>query len=269
MTIYTRFLKFRWIVMFLLCSFGFNLSSNAQCFLKIIRLSDTSIKIEATGNSTASSATGAQIQFVIADLFASTPAASSIFTKSGNTLTVNGLGPTPFGGATGCCIGLPYDDGSFTGFSGPISATGEITLTWADGVIASAGTMVDINHSSYTNTICTVPIESNAVTPTVTLAISNTPTSVIENSGTALNYVFSRTGATTAALSVNFKVNTGSSTASDGDYTIGGTGVSYTVGTHTGTITIPISSSTATLTVIPTGDTTIETDETVVIEIDN
>jgi glucose/arabinose dehydrogenase len=85
-------------------------------------------------------------------------------------------------------------------------------------------------------------------TPTVTLAVA--PSSALEDGATNIVYTFTRTGATDAALTVN--------------YTIGGTatnGTDYaTIGTS---VVIPIGSATATVTINPTTDATIEGDETV------
>ena len=81
--------------------------------------------------------------------------------------------------------------------------------------------------------------------------------SVTEDGTSNLIYTFSRTGSTTAALSVN--------------YTVGGTatlGTDYTGISSTGTtktVTFAAGSATATVTVDPTADTTIEADETVAL----
>jgi len=89
--------------------------------------------------------------------------------------------------------------------------------------------------------------------PTITLAIS--PASVKEDGNTNLVYAFTRTGATTNALTVNFSID---GTAIAADYT------GATPGTGK-TITFLAGASTATLTIDPTSDTTVESDETVAI----
>ncbi|MFM6347640.1 MAG: Calx-beta domain-containing protein, partial [Dolichospermum sp.] len=85
-------------------------------------------------------------------------------------------------------------------------------------------------------------------TPFITLAVS--PTSVTEDGTSNLIYTFSRTGSTANTLLVN--------------YTIGGTatnGIDYsTIGTS---VTFAAGSSTATVTVDPSTDTTPEDNETV------
>jgi hypothetical protein len=92
--------------------------------------------------------------------------------------------------------------------------------------------------------------------PVITLAVAP-PAGVIEDGSTNLVYTFSRTGPTTSALTVN--------------YTLGGTA---TLGTdYSGIAATPVTrsvsfaanSATATVTVDPTADTTIEPDETVAL----
>ncbi|WP_233271344.1 Calx-beta domain-containing protein [Microcystis aeruginosa] len=93
---------------------------------------------------------------------------------------------------------------------------------------------------------------TNPSTSTITLAVS--PTSVTEDGTTNLVYTFTRSGVTTNALTVN--------------YTLGGTATLNTDYTRTGTtntVTFAAGSSTATVTVDPTADTTVESDETVIL----
>ncbi|MDB9421083.1 Calx-beta domain-containing protein, partial [Microcystis aeruginosa CS-563/04] len=88
--------------------------------------------------------------------------------------------------------------------------------------------------------------------PSVTLAVS--PSSVTEDGTTNLVYTFTRSGVTTNALTVN--------------YTLGGTATLNTDYTRTGTtntVTFAAGSATATVTVDPTADTTVESDETVAL----
>jgi hypothetical protein len=86
--------------------------------------------------------------------------------------------------------------------------------------------------------------------PSITLAVS--PSSVTEDGTANLVYTFTRSGVTTNPLTVN--------------YTLGGTATLNTDYTRTGTnntVTFAAGSSTATVTVDPTADTTVESDETV------
>ncbi|MFM7711302.1 MAG: hypothetical protein ACKO7A_00745, partial [Microcystis sp.] len=88
--------------------------------------------------------------------------------------------------------------------------------------------------------------------PSVTLVVS--PASVTEDGTSNLVYTFTRSGVTTNALTVN--------------YTLGGTATLNTDYTRTGTnntVTFAANSSTATVTVDPTADTTVEPDETVAL----
>ena len=89
--------------------------------------------------------------------------------------------------------------------------------------------------------------------PIITLAVS--PNSVPEDGTSNFIYTFVRTGSTTNALTVNYGI---SGTADSSDYT------GSTPGTGK-TITFAAGSATATLTIDPTVDSTIEPDETVAL----
>tara|TARA_R110002073_G_scaffold315027_1_gene487457 strand:- start:2284 stop:6231 length:3948 start_codon:yes stop_codon:yes gene_type:complete len=90
------------------------------------------------------------------------------------------------------------------------------------------------------------------VTPVVTVAVN--PAAVNEDGSGTLVYTFSRTGATTAALTVNYSV---SGTATPGsDFTA-----------LSGSVTIPAGQSSATINVNPTDDTTVEPDETIILTV--
>jgi hypothetical protein len=91
--------------------------------------------------------------------------------------------------------------------------------------------------------------------PNITLALS--AATLTEDGTTNLIYTFSRTGSTTSALAVNYTVG-GTATVGT-DYT----GIAATPATKT--VTFAANSSTATVTVDPTADTSIESDETVVL----
>jgi Ca2+-binding RTX toxin-like protein len=98
---------------------------------------------------------------------------------------------------------------------------------------------------------------TNVDVTVVTLAVA--PASVLENGATNLVYTFTRTGTTTAPLTVNYTV--GGSATLGTDYT----GIAATPLTKT--VTIGANSATATVTVTPTGDTTVEADETVALSL--
>ncbi|MCZ8189062.1 MAG: endo-1,3-1,4-beta-glycanase ExsH, partial [Microcystis sp. LE19-338.1B] len=116
-----------------------------------------------------------------------------------------------------------------------------VALTLAAGTGYTIGT-----PNAVTGTI------TNDDFPSITLAVS--PASVTEDGTTNLIYTFTRSGLTTNPLTVN--------------YTIGGTATLNTDYTRTGTnntVTFAAGSSTATVTVDPTADTTVESDETVAL----
>jgi Bacterial Ig domain/Calx-beta domain len=95
----------------------------------------------------------------------------------------------------------------------------------------------------------------------VSVAVS--PASVAEDGATNLVYTFTRTGATSGALTVNFSVGgTANFGASPNDYTQTG---ATTFTATTGSVTFGAGNSTATVTVNPETDTTIEADETVIL----
>ena len=96
-------------------------------------------------------------------------------------------------------------------------------------------------------------INSEDSTPNITLAVS--PSSVAEDGLANLVYTFTRTGATTNALSVNYSI---AGTAIGNDYT----NAAPTTGT---TITFAAGASTTTLIIDPTADTLVESDETVAL----
>jgi Ca2+-binding RTX toxin-like protein len=96
--------------------------------------------------------------------------------------------------------------------------------------------------------------------PDVTVAVS--PASVLEDGSDNLVYTFTREGVTTSPLTVNFSVG-GTATFST-DYTQTG---AATFSASSGTVTIPAGSSTATVTLDPTADTTVESNETAILTV--
>ncbi|MFN6003577.1 MAG: hypothetical protein ACK471_19650, partial [Dolichospermum sp.] len=135
-----------------------------------------------------------------------------------------------------------------TGDSTPESnETVALTLTTGTGYTIGTTTAV-------TGTITNDDLGS----PSITLAVS--PSSVLENGSNNLIYTFTRTGATTNTLTVKYNV-AGTATFNN-DYTqIGAASFTAT----TGTITFAAGSSTKTLTIDPTGDSTPESNETVAL----
>ena len=126
------------------------------------------------------------------------------------------------------------------------------TVTVADG---SSGTLLfaltavdtsnyesaDSNQASYSYNLSTTTVTINATDNTATEAGATTGT-----------FTVSRTGSTSSALTVYYAVS--GTAASGSDYSA-----------LSGSVTIPAGSSTATITVIPINDTSVESDETVIV----
>jgi hypothetical protein len=147
------------------------------------------------------------------------------------------------------------------------------TITFASGaaeavleVLPTPDTTVETNEtidlslvagSGYT--IATPGVVSGTILnddlPVVTLAIA--PVAVNENSGLAMVYTFSRTGPTTVALTVNYGV--GGTATLGSDYS----GIA-SAGT-TKTVSFAAGAASASVTVTPIGDTTVEANETVAL----
>jgi hypothetical protein len=153
----------------------------------------------------------------------------------------------------------------------PAAAT--LTYQWYQGPSGTTTTPVGTNSASFTTPTLTsstnywvkitstlsaypVAVHSNTavvnVTVPTTVSVAVAPASAAEDGATNLDYTFTRTGATTAALSTNFSV---SGTATSDDYA------------QTGSATFAIGSPTATVTINPTLDTTVEPAETVVLTV--
>jgi len=135
------------------------------------------------------------------------------------------------GGATTATITInPTADGT-------VETDETVTLT----VAAGTGYTVGAPASATGNIL-------NDDVPTASIAVA--PASVAENSGSALVYTVTLNQASFSALSVN--------------YTVGGTATSGTdYAAVTSPLVIPAGNTTGTITVNPTADATIETDETV------
>ena len=110
-----------------------------------------------------------------------------------------------------------------------------------------------LSSSGITQTSFDVVYGGAPTPPVISLAVA--PASVAEDGSTNLVYNFSRTGPTTSGLTVNYGIT---GTADSSDYT------GATPGTGK-TITFAAGSATATITIDPTADSTIEPDETVAL----
>ncbi|WP_462162156.1 Calx-beta domain-containing protein, partial [Microcystis aeruginosa] len=176
------------------------------------------------------------------------------FTRSGSTtnpLTVNyTVGGTATNGTDYTSIPT-----SVTFAAGSSTATVTVDPT-ADTTVESDETVILTLASGTGYTVGTTTAVTGTITnddfPSITLAVS--PASVTEDGTTNLVYTFTRSGVTTNPLTVN--------------YTLGGTATLNTDYTRTGTtntVTFAAGSATATVTVDPTADTTVESDETVAL----
>ncbi|PNJ94414.1 beta strand repeat-containing protein, partial [Cylindrospermopsis raciborskii] len=177
------------------------------------------------------------------------------FTRTGvisNALTVNyTIGGTANNGSDYVSIGT-----SVTFAAGSSTATVTVDPT-ADTTVESDETVILTLDSGTGYTIGTTSGVTGTITnddTQVTLAVS--PNSVAEDGNGDLVYTFTRTGVISNALTVNYTIG---GTANNGsDYVSIGTSVTFAAG-----------SSTATVTVDPTPDTTVEADETVILTLDS
>ncbi|QSX70552.1 MAG: hypothetical protein EZY12_06890 [Dolichospermum sp. DET69] len=193
------------------------------------------------------------------------------FTRTGtttNALTVNygvagtatfntdysQIGATSFAATTGS---ITFAAGSSTKTL-TIDPTADTTVETDETVAVTLATGTGYTVGTTTAVTGTITNDDVVASPTITLAVS--PSSVTEDGTTNLIYTFTRTGTTANALTVNYGV-AGTATFNN-DYTqIGAAGFTAT----TGTITFAAGSSTKTLTIDPTADTTVESNETVAL----
>ncbi|WP_435183508.1 Calx-beta domain-containing protein [Cylindrospermopsis raciborskii G7] len=176
-------------------------------------------------------------------------------TRSGNTTgtssanwAVTGSGTnqadaTDFGGT------LPSGTVNFaageTGQTITVNVSGDTMVESDEGFTV---TLSNSNNATITTVTATGTITNDDI-PSITLAVS--PSSVVEDGTTNLVYTFTRTGPTTNTLAVNYTI--GGTATNGSDYNNIGTSVTFAAG-----------SSTATVTVDPTANTTPESDETVI-----
>ncbi|MFM6644388.1 MAG: beta strand repeat-containing protein, partial [Microcystis panniformis] len=141
----------------------------------------------------------------------------------------------------------------------PGETSKQITVSVLGDSLFEANETFFVNLSNATNASIADAQAQGTITnddvalPTITLAVS--PTSVSEDGTTNLVYTFTRTGATTSALTVNYGIT---GTANSTDYT------GATPGTGK-TITFAAGESTAILIIDPTADTIVESNETVAL----
>src|SRR6185436_5040983 len=122
-----------------------------------------------------------------------------------------------------------------------------------------------VSGTNFADVLTDDPDVGGAADPTVTpidlpeVTVTVSPGSVLEDGPTNLVYTFTRDGSTANAMTVNFSVG-GTASFTEPDYTQTG---AATFTATSGTVVIPGGSSTATVTVDPSADLTVEPDETV------
>ncbi|GCE61939.1 bifunctional hemolysin/adenylate cyclase [Microcystis aeruginosa NIES-4285] len=175
------------------------------------------------------------------------------FTRTGSTTSALTANYTVGGTATN---GTDYTSIPTSVTFAANSPTATVTVDpTADTIVESNETVILTLAAGTGYTVGTPNAATGTITnddTSVTLAVS--PSSVTEDGTTNLVYTFTRTGVTTNALTVN--------------YTLGGTATLNTDYTRTGTtntVTFAANSPTATVTVDPTADTIVESNETVIL----
>ncbi len=137
------------------------------------------------------------------------------------------------------------------------------------GALPQVSNQGTVSGSNFADVLTDDPTVGGAADPTVTpidlpdVSVAVSPASVAEDGAANLVYTFTRNGSTANAMTVNFSIGgTANFGASPNDYTQTG---AATFTPPTGTVTFGAGNSTATVTVNPESDTTVEPDETVVL----
>lgn len=180
--------------------------------------------------------------------------------RSGNTSSVSSAGWSLAGSGSNPAVALDF--GTSTLPSGRVTfAAGEtsktITVNVAGDQTIEADERFTLTLTTPTNARLAVASASGTIRnddrPVVNLALS--PASVLEDGASKLLYTFSRTGPTSAGLTVTFTL--GGTASLGSDYTgLGQAGSTHTLSFATG-------AARAFLTLDPAADTTLEPDETV------
>lgn len=189
------------------------------------------------------------------------------FTRAGSTagsLTVNF---SVDGSANRANDYAPSGSTTFTATTGTVSfSSGQTTKVvtinpTADTVIESDETVILTLAPAATYLIGSANSATGTIAnddPRVTIAVS--PASVIENGTANATYTFKRTGPTTEPLTVNFDV--GGTATFNTDYAVtGATSINET----TGSVTFLAGQASKTVVIDPTGDTLVESNETVIL----
>ncbi|MGB1243614.1 MAG: hypothetical protein ACPG49_13885 [Chitinophagales bacterium] len=146
--------------------FGIYVPTHAQnCFIQFERLSDTSVRLSASGNVTTSPHNRESLSINSPDFFDTNPSNFSAI-LSNNTFAINGENISVVFGSVGGW-GISFNNP----VTGNLVATGSVILTWSNGQIKAAPMAIDLGHRDATNLdiICTVGI----VAPSNSLDIPN------------------------------------------------------------------------------------------------
>lgn len=153
------------------------------------------------------------------------------------------------------------------GFSSPTPDRTEYKYSGGERAVAVSKVALE-NQTNYLNAqtniaLSTVPFSNiNLTGSNPVLTVTTSPTLVLENSGAGMVYTFSLDAAAAGPITVNFSV--GGTAELTTDYTQSG---ATTFSGTAGTVTISSGGSTATITITPLSDNTLEQNETVILTI--
>jgi autotransporter-associated beta strand protein len=188
------------------------------------------------------------------------------FTRTGSIANSSLLVNFNVGGSAGYLSDYTQSGAkSFSGSSGSVSfGFGQSTATVvvdpkSDSVLEPDETVLLTLASSPNYTVGTVgPVTGTILNDDIEVSLAVAPGSVTEDGGSNLIYTFSRVGSMTNPLTVKFAV--GGAAKFGTDYTQSG---ASTFGGGKGTVVIPALASSATVTIDPIADSTIEANEAV------
>jgi probable HAF family extracellular repeat protein len=191
----------------------------------------------------------------------------SLSNASQSTITVDyatAAGTTnPATGSAACGSGTDYVNTSGTLTFVASDTSEQITIQVCGETTVEADETFFVNLSNATNSVLPAGSKGTGTITNddtdVTVAVSP---SVVEDGATNLTYTFTRNGVSAGALTVNFSV--GGTAAFNTDYTQSG---ATSFNSTTGTLTIGAGNSTAAVTVDPTADSNVESDETVILTV--
>ena len=159
--------------------------------------------------------------------------------------------------------GLPITYTAGVEFSKPITATfrdGNLILDPVSGFNGDA--LITLTGQTFAEGPLSDTFTLTVLPPTVEVSVAVSPTNVEEDSGNSLAYTFTRTGSLDQPLTIDFTL---AGVAEFGvDYTTLGADSITAAG---GSITFAANSSTVTLSIVPTVDTDLEADESVIVAV--